>query len=256
MLSSAGKFGPGGPLIHNKRLSPLLSTVGSLQCGKGKAKKKMNKSKIKATVIILVLLVLGAVIAAIATGHSISKRADGTPSASQSAAPEQSQTPEESVQPTPTPEESAQPTQEPEESAKPSKTPAVTRKVSGSGSFASSTGTPLNLVVDYSAKALSDSEIQVTFELYLNCYTINATPKPGGASVTVNGKTYTMSTPTISSSSATPTAVKLCSTTVTMPLAAGESLNVPVTASWAFGGTYSDVDLSTIDAAGTLNVQG
>jgi hypothetical protein len=221
----------------------------------------MDKSKIKATIIILVILVVCAVVAALATGRTLSKKsgsntAQTAASAQTSQAPEDTQQPQDSAQPTDTPEPSQ--TAQPESTPKPetSKAPATSRKVSGSGSFASNTGTPLNLVVDWSAKALSDTEIQVTFEMYLNCYTINATPKPGGASITVNGQTYTASTPALQSSSATPTTVRLCTKTVTMSLAAGESLDVPVSASWAFGGKYSDVDLTTIDAAGTLSIQG
>ena len=222
----------------------------------------MDKSKIKATIIILVILVVCAAVAALATGRTLSKKSgsdtaqSASPSAQTSQAPEDTQQPQDSAAPTDTPEPSQ--TAEPEATQKPetSKAPATSRKVSGSGSFASNTGTPLNLVVDWSAKALSDSEIQVTFEMYLNCYTINATPKPGGASITVNGQTYTASTPALQSSSATPTTVRLCTKTVTMSLAAGESLDVPVSASWAFGGKYSDVDLTTIDAAGTMSIQG
>ena len=221
----------------------------------------MDKSKIKATIIILVILVVCAVIAAFATGRTLSKKsgsntAQTAASAQTSQTPEDTQQPQDSAQPTDTPEPSQ--TAQPESTPKPetSKAPTTSRKVSGSGSFASNTGTPLNLVVDWSAKALSDTEIQVTFEMYLNCYTINATPKPGGASITVNGQTYTASTPALQSSSATPTTVRLCTKTVTMSLAAGESLDVPGSASWAFGGKYSDVDLTTIDAAGTMSIQG
>lgn len=220
----------------------------------------MNKGKLKATIFILALLVLGAAIAAIATGRSVK---NGGQSAADTAKTTQSQQAQASETPSAQPSESAQPSQSPEpsESPAPSESPeptkeAVSRTVSGSGSFTSDTGTPLNLLVKYSASAKSGSEVNITFDLYLNCYTINATPKPGGASVTFNGKTYTMSTPEISSSSATPTSVKLCSTTVTVPLAAGESISVPVSASWAFGGKYSDIDLAAIDAAGTLAVQG
>jgi len=217
----------------------------------------MNKGKIKATILILVLLVVTAAVAAIATGRTV-KNGGGT--AQNTARPAQTRQAQESETPSGPPEESAQPsgTPAPAETEAPAETaaPVVSRSVSGSGSFTSDTGTAMNLVVNYSATAKSDSEINLTFDLYLNCYTINATAKPGGASVTFNGQTYTMSTPELSSSSATPTSVKLCSTTVTVPLAAGESLNVPVTASWAFGGKYSDVDLATIDAAGTLSIQG
>jgi len=223
----------------------------------------MDKSKVKATIIILVILVAGAVIAAIATGKTLSSKTGGsaaqtsqTPQESQTAAESAQPSAAESAQPTETPEPTPSETPEPSAAPAASKAPVTSRTVSGYGSFASNTGTPLNLVVDWSADAVSDSEIKVTFEMYLNCYTINATPKPGGASITVNGQTYTASTPALQSSSATPTSVKLCTKTVTMSLAQGESLELPVTASWAFGGKYSDVDLTTIDAAGTLSIQG
>lgn len=221
----------------------------------------MNKGKIKATILILALLVVTAAVAAIATGRTV-KNGGTAQNTARPAQTRQAQTrqAQESETPSGPPEESAQPsgTPAPAETEAPAETaaPVVSRSVSGSGSFASDTGTAVNLMVNYNATAKSDSEINLTFDLYLNCYTINATAKPGGASVTFNGQTYTMSTPELSSSSATPTSVKLCSTTVTVPLAAGESLNVPVTASWAFGGKYSGIDLTTIDAAGTLSIQG
>lgn len=204
------------------------------------------------------LLVVAAVVTAIATGRSGKPH---EPAAQNTTTPSQSQAAPPSETPEVTPSESTEPSESPEPSETPEPTPTPTapvtnRTVSGSGSFASNTGTPLNLAVNYTAAAKSDSEVSITFDLYLNCYTINATAKPGGASLTFNGKTYTMDTPELSSSSATATSVKLCSQTVTVPLAAGESLNVPISASWAFGGKYSNVDLATIDASGTLSVQG
>lgn len=224
----------------------------------------MNKSKLKATIFILVLLVVAAAVTAIATGRSVkpgNSAAQNTTTPSQSQIAPPSETPEATPSESTEPSDSAEPSESPEpsESTEPTPTPSepvADRTVSGSGSFASDTGTPLNLTVNYTAAAKSASEVSITFDLYLNCYTINATAKPGGATVTFNGKTYTMSTPELSSSSATATSVKLCSKTVTVPLAAGESLNVPVSASWAFGGKYSNVDLATIDASGTLSVQG
>lgn len=223
----------------------------------------MNKGKMKATIFILVLLVVAAAIAAIATGRSVKKGGENTAQTQESAQTSETQQPAqetaaetETESPSPSPSETEQPSETPAETQTPTPTKTVTRTVSGSGSFSSNTGTNLNLVVKYSAAAKSDTEASITFTMYLNCYTINATAKPGGASVTFNGQTYTMSTPDISSSSSTPTSVKLCSKTVTVPLAAGESLSVPISASWAFGGKYSDVDMTTIDAAGTLNVQG
>lgn len=209
----------------------------------------MNKSKLKATIFIVVLLLAAAAIAAVVTGNMSKKP------------PAESDTPSAAVTPAPdAPGETDEPeiTDEPEVSEEPVQTapPVVSREVTGSGTFSSDTGTPLNLVVSYSAKAGAGDEVIVTFDVYLSCYSINASAKPGGVSLSFNGGSYTDSSPELDVHSDTVTSVRLCTKEVTINLPAGETLTSSASVSWAFGGSYSEVELKTIEASGTVSIAG
>ena len=186
----------------------------------------MDSQKSKQTIIILVILVVCAVIMrAFATGHAVEKSGSNTAqtaaSAQTSQTPEDLQQPQDSAQPTDTPGQPDRPspiTPEPER-PRPRRPPARYPAPAA----ASNTGAPLNLVVDWAPKALCPDGIQVTFEMYLNCYTINATPNRAGDHNRERPDLPPPALPAPQAPSATPTTVRLCTKTVTMSLAAGES---------------------------------
>jgi len=218
----------------------------------------MSTSKLKATVLIAAILIVLAVIVSIATGKTVKDKTDDINPTSD---PQSTVSPEPSAEPdepdVDEPEQSEEPTQ-PVETPKPaeSKAPVSSRTVTGSGSMSSNTGTNLNLLVKWNTVAVNDKEVSVVFDIYANCYTLNSSAKYQALKLVVDGKEYVMNAPNISSSSSTPTSVKLCSATVKMDLAEGESVSVPVSAEWKFEGTYSGVDIDIIETSGTLSIQG
>lgn len=158
---------------------------------------------------------------------------DTPESAAPSAAPEPSPTPTEAPTPEPTPQ------------------PAIT----GSGSFRSDTGTGLNLVADWAAASSGNGKVTVTVALSVESYSLQCGPVYNGATVTVNGESRSFSTPTIDYDGADSLASSsLGSAVFTVGPNSDGSLSAPVTASWAFGGSYSGTELKVITAEGVISV--
>ena len=208
----------------------------------------MNKAKIRAAVIIFVLLLLAAAIAWLVTGNMSPKEPAPTPAYGADDTENNSQPPETQTPP---------PVETPEliETPEPTPTP-LDREIDSQGSFASDTGTPLNLLVNWSAKSGPGETVEVTFEVYLRCYSINASAKADGLSLSFNGQTYRASTQELNMQSNELVSVELLTQTASIELPQGDRFSGPVTVDWAFGGSYSSVDLDVISASGAVEITG
>ena len=121
-------------------------------------------------------------------------------------------------------------------------------EVSASGSFASSTGTALNLIVFWS---VSNNGGQKTLNVTVSSssYSLYCTGSYGGVELTVNGMSYVSSTPAINYSGNSAVTNTLASFSI--PNLSGP---VSLNAVWHFNGTYSGVSIGDIRASGTVVV--
>ncbi len=118
-------------------------------------------------------------------------------------------------------------------------------QVTASGTFASQTGTSLNLLVSWSA--VTDGYGQKTLYVTASAtsYSLYTGALPNALELTVNGMTYV----------ATPNAINYGGTTVTSHVLGQFAIAnaygpANITASWRFNGVYSGVALNTITASG------
>ena len=119
-------------------------------------------------------------------------------------------------------------------------------QVTSSGSFASSTGTALNIIVYWSV--VSDG-LQKTLNVTVSStsYSRHCIGSYGGVELSVNGMVYTSSTPAIDYSGNTVTSFTLANFSI--PNVSG-ALNL--TAVWHFNGTYSNTPIGDVRASGTV----
>lgn len=152
---------------------------------------------------------------------------------------------------TPTPTAKPTPTVTPTATPVPTPTPVPPPAVRdlGSGSFRSETGVPINLVCSWSAKTSGSGTAEVTVHAALECYSLYINASANALRFTINGNSASMNMPAISSDSTELVLTDLGSKSFTVNLADGESLTVPISVEWMFGGVYSDVQLDVVTAS-------
>ncbi len=209
----------------------------------------MDKHRTNVFISLVLVLLIIAAISAWATGSSIK---DNAPKVSDD--PEVSDSASAAATPTPDAAPSATPDVQP--TATPEPTPVgSTRTVNESGSFSSNTGTKMNMQVNWTVTSANDAELTLQLELVLYSYTLSVGPHNGV--VNVNGTDYSFTSPGISyKSEQYMNEASLTCITVTVPAALGETVSIPVTASWDFYGTYGGTDISKVTASDTITIQG
>ncbi len=155
-----------------------------------------------------------------------------------------------------TPEEE-EPAEEPEEesSEEPAEEPEeeTPEAVSSSGSFASDTGSGLNIVVDWHA-VKEGEKATLTVTMSARSYSLHVSTIYGGASIAIGGDTYTLDTGPVSYDGSGLAVNALCSRTVELSMGGSETLDVDIFAIWNYGGTYSGVQFDNITALGTAHI--
>lgn len=119
--------------------------------------------------------------------------------------------------------------------------------VLASGSFASSTGTQLNLLVNWSVQADSYGQKTLYVDVCSTSYSLYCSG--GGVELTANGMLYTAQGPAINYGGRTMVTNRLASFSIP-----GVSGAVNLNAVWHFNGSYSGVPISDIRANGVANV--
>lgn len=156
--------------------------------------------------------------------------------------PETTQKPTETTQEPSTEEPSTEePSTEP-----PSTEPPV--QTEHSGSFYSNTGTGVNLQVDWKTYRASDGRDMVRFTVSLNTYSLYVGERKNGLTIRMGDEKLTLDTAAISLPGGTKTTVTLGQCEMELK---DESVNVEV--SWAFRGSYSNVHMERITAAGFVS---
>ena len=136
-------------------------------------------------------------------------------------------------------------TQEPS-TEEPSTEPPV--QTEHSGSFYSNTGTGVNLQVDWKTYRASDGRDMVRFTVSLNTYSLYVGERKNGLTIRMGDEKITLDTASISLPGGTKTTVTLGQCEMELK---DESVNVEV--SWAFRGSYSNVHMERITAAGFVS---
>ncbi len=121
-------------------------------------------------------------------------------------------------------------------------------EVLASGSFASQTGTSLNLLVSWNAAADAFGQKTLNVTVSATSYSLYSGALANSVELRVNGMVYTATPNTINSTGNSLTANFLAFFSI--PNATGPA---SITASWRFNGTYSGVALNTITASGVAN---
>ena len=148
-------------------------------------------------------------------------------------------------------------TPEPDENAVPTSAPTPTkppREYDESGSIYSAEG-KLGLRTDWHLFSVSDTEMRLELSVYLRCYSINIGERSGV--IRVCGKEYPfVSEEQTAGESDWKHDSLLYELTVTVPIARGETVAVPISANWDYFGHYGGKDYETITAETTLTVTG
>jgi 6-phosphogluconolactonase (cycloisomerase 2 family) len=118
----------------------------------------------------------------------------------------------------------------------------------GSGTFRSNTGVPINLVCSWSARTSGSDTVQLTVSVALESYSLFVNAHADALCYTVNGSTTTANVAALSIDTNNVTHTELGQKTFTVNLSDGETVTVPVTVEWLFGGVYSGVQLDRVTA--------
>ena len=122
-------------------------------------------------------------------------------------------------------------------------------EVVSSGSFASSTGTQLNIVVNWRVRADAFGQKTLDVTVSSSSYSLYVTGSASGVVLTVNGMTYVSGSPAIEYGGNTMVMNTLASFSI--PNLSGP---VSLSAVWHFNGTYSGVPIGDVRASGTVVV--
>lgn len=165
---------------------------------------------------------------------------EATQAPTETAAPETEQTEAPTEPPAPV-TEATEETEAPTETAAP-----IDGETTNSGQFTSSTGTGLELIVDWKTYTSSDGTKMVRFDVSISSFTINVGSRMDGIHITMDGVTKSFDSADVTWSGGKATNL-LASCTMEM---AGDSANVDV--AWDFRGTYSGTPLEQVTASGAV----
>ena len=170
-----------------------------------------------------------------------------TPTPEPTATPEPTSTPEPTATAEPTPEPTAVPTQGPPPTMVPvTPTPEPTRRPAHSGSCSSETGTPMDILVDWSTEDLGGGTTRVTITGTVSSYSLNIGRTT--VDVTLGDQTASYDIGRLRVGQNVETKTDLFKITMDVPTG-GE---YPLTVDWNFGATYSGVRLDKLTATDTV----
>lgn len=222
----------------------------------------MDKRRLYIFMALVLALVLIAVISLVLTGGGIKDSApSGSASPTESAQPSSAVTPsaEESTSPSASPTVSVSPTVQPIATAEPTPTPSaqptVTRTISESGSFESSTGTKMIMYLNWTLVSQNSETATLRVNLSLSTYTLSLGQRSGV--ITVAGVDHSFTSPAIDyESELTRNSATLADMSFDVTVPVGQLTSIPVSASWSFNGTYGGTEIAQVTAGGTITVQG
>ncbi len=159
----------------------------------------------------------------------------------------------------PTPEESTAPSDEPEETDAPEESddPSIpkTRTLNLSGDIDSTTGTNLNMSVKWTAVSKNDQTVTVTATAYIYSYAMQCDVVPGSISINGISKSFVSDSMSYVGTDRLQE-VKLCTMSVDLPIAIGETVSIPVSAVWNYTGLYNDQQFDGISVDEYILIEG
>ena len=200
--------------------------------------------------LIIVLLIVAGICAWVTPGNKDIDMGinESEPTPTPSAAVE-TETPKATPAPTSTPEVS----DEPEESDDPNI--PKTRTLNLSGDIDASTGTNLSMSIKWTAVPKNDETVRLTATLYMYSYTMHYGSAAGSISVNGVSKDF-VSAPINYDNTDQLQEVKLCTITVDLPIAVGESVSIPLSATWNFDGAYNGQEINGITVSDYVLIEG
>jgi type V secretory pathway adhesin AidA len=127
-----------------------------------------------------------------------------------------------------------------------------------SGSFSSDTGTWLNITADWSAKSISQEQVQVTVSVAVVSYALHTQYLPRTLNISLDGQYVSLDAPGITYDGEAQAANGLGTHTFTVNLPANSSKSMPLQVEWQFNGSYGGpngpMELYGIECGGTINV--
>ena len=117
------------------------------------------------------------------------------------------------------------------------------------GSFASNSGTKLNILVSWSAFDIGGGLRKLEITVSSTSYSLDSASLVNGVELAVNGAHYTANSAAVSYHGNSLVTSPLASFTVQVPAGA-----VNLSATWNFRGSYSGVALESITASGTATI--
>ena len=157
------------------------------------------------------------------------------------------------VQPTPMPVFTVAPTPvpTPEPTPMPTPTPMITDL--GSGSFRSASPVYLNVIADWSAKAIDANNVAVTVTVSVESYSLHLSASSAAVNVNFGDQYQTLGAPDLIYDGGLGVN-QLATTTFTVPLAAGSSNSYNLGVAWHFGGWYMNMEIPSIECGGVVTL--
>ena len=155
-------------------------------------------------------------------------------------------------------------TEAPETTAAPATTaapePATTAAparpaIEASGKFSSETGSNLEIHIDWSVIASTDTTATIRAEAYLTHYSIWVSARNNGT-LKIGNSSQTFSTEAITYDGKAKQTQPLAIATVDVPLGDDGTATVEISVSWPFWGSYSGIKIDHLTCGGTVTVGG
>ena len=105
------------------------------------------------------------------------------------------------------------------------------------------------------AEASARIPADITVTVYADCYSLYTTATPGALNIAVDGQYVSLASPAIErDGTAGAGSVEINSRTFTVPLLSGAHREIPLDVAWLYRGSYSGVNLDTIECGGNISL--
>lgn len=154
-----------------------------------------------------------------------------------------------------TPPAAATPTPTPTPTPAPTPTPQPTGLSLGSGSFKSDTGLWINTTATWSAKTISSTHAEVTVKVALASYSLQLGEGNRALVISLGDQSASATVPALNLETDKEVTTDLGTVTFTVAISEGQTVTLPLSAVWHFGGTYSGQDLPTVTCGGDITLK-
>ena len=227
------------------------------------------KSKLLVVLFIIVLVLLVAVVFSLLndgsstddiSSYRIQSQDTESGIVSNIATPAPTAAPETTWLPIPTPEPTPVPaTPVPTPTPTPTPPPVPVNTVIGSGSFESNSNTWLDIVAEWTATTVSETQVDVTVKVSAKSYALEYTGFPNGLRIAIGDKYESCPSNNVYYTDNALTYNELGTHTISLDLPAGTSNTYAMQVEWDFNGSYGSptmgpVPINTLECGGTITL--